>query len=107
MLRFASFKSDTGTMKSGFPYLWSQGLLDFNLVLGGLQPPLCSLSALFKLLQTASQLLQLGGAVMEPLAQFVHPAVQLSLLISYLQTVCFHQFSFIHLLDLLILIIIQ
>lgn len=69
-------------MNTDFQYLWSQGLLDFNLVLGSLQPPLCSLSALFKLLQAASQLFQLGSSVMEPLAQFVHLAVQLSLLIS-------------------------
>lgn len=66
-------------------YLWSQSLLDFNLVLGGFQPPLCSLSALFKLFQATSQLLQLGGAVMKSLTQFVHPAVQLGFFISYLQ----------------------
>lgn len=66
-------------------YLWTQSLLDFNLVLGGLQPPLRCLPALLKLLQTSSQLLQLGGALMEPLPQSVHPAVQLGLLISYLQ----------------------
>lgn len=82
-----------------FQYLWSQSLLDFNLVLGSLQPPLCSLSALFKLLQTASQLLQLGGAVMEPLTQSVHPAVQLGLLISYLQKMHLHYITlvFLHL----------
>lgn len=72
-------------MSNVFQYLRSESLLDLNLVLGGLQPPLCSLSALFELLQAASQLLQLGGVVMEPLAQSVHPAVQLGLLISYLQ----------------------
>lgn len=82
-------------MNNVFQYLWSQGLLDFNLVLGSLQPPLCSLSALFKLLQAASQLLQLGGAVMEALAQSVHPAVQLGLLISYLQKISLHYVSLV------------
>lgn len=59
--------------------------MDFELVFGGLQSPFRCLSAIFKLLEAAGQLLQLGGALMEPLAQFVHPSVQLSLLIPYLQ----------------------
>lgn len=82
-------------MNKVFQYLWSQSLLDFNLVLGSLQPPLCSLSALLKLLQAASQLLQLRGAVMEPLAQFVHPAVQLGLLISHLKKISLHYITLV------------
>ena len=54
-------------------------------MLCSLQPPLHSLSTFLKLLQTTGQLLQLGGAVMKPLAQSVHLTVQLGLLISDLQ----------------------
>lgn len=65
-----------------FRYLRSKSLLDFDLMLGGLQPPLHSLSAVLELLQAAGQLLQLGGPVQEVLAHPVHPPVQLRLLIS-------------------------
>lgn len=76
-------------MESVKQYLRSQRLLDFKLVFGGFQSPFRCLSAIVKLLEAAGQLLQLGGALMEPLAQFVHPSVQLSLFITYLQTSCF------------------
>lgn len=66
----------------GLRYLRSKSLLDFDLVLCGLKPPLHSLSALLELLQAAGELLQLGGPVQEALAQPVHPPVQLRLLVS-------------------------